>query len=233
MLTLGGMEVYYLSECSLIKWEKKTKHCHTRWKWLKSYQSWMSECFCHSNCWEIIAEQLELQKLTHLFAREGLCKSKIIVISLHRKQAGLCVEDWMSLPDTTHISLSFSFVATDLINYPKGNLSYTSAGLICNSLLQIPSRKCTPQTEHLVIVVSLWSKGRLKGSNEAPELSWFYLWKLWGNHDLLRGYDESAKMLLAAPVCIIQQARGRCCCCSQSNYYFPVELDFFPLWGYI
>lgn len=46
-----------------------------------------------------------------------------------------------------------------------------------------------------------------------------------GNQDILRGCDESAKILLAQPVCIIQRAGGSLCCCVWLHYYYPVKFE--------
>lgn len=57
------------------------------------------------------------------------------------------------------------------------------------------------------------SSGRcLKGLNEASDL-FVSVMEALGNHDVLSGYDESAEILLAKPLCIIQRARGCFCCC--------------------
>lgn len=68
------------------------------------------------------------------------------------------------------------------------------------------------------------SSGRcLKGLNEASDL-FVSVMEALGNRDVLSGYDESAEILLAKPLCIIQRARGCFCCCILLNYYYPLGL---------
>lgn len=104
---------------------------------------------------------------------------------------------------------------------------------------QIPNtKKCFPICESKVFArcqgISLKSSsGRcLKGWNEASDLFVSVVEAL-GNQDALRGYDESAEILLARPACIIQRAGGCLCFCIWLNYYYPVEFDLsFDNWSF-